>query len=228
MYNMQAVVRKSINNATMQFEKLGYIANNLANYNTAAYKTSRFEQILREDGYVDGAIRTNALQGSIKVTNNPYDIAIDGEGYIPVVSADGEIQYTRDGALKRGENGYLMTVDDWMVGDGINDSPALSEADAGIAISDGAAIAREISDITISAESLWELVKLREIAIALMERIRSNYRFVIGFNGTLIGLGLAGILSPAASAALHNLSTLGVSLRSMSALPQQKQKQDGC
>ena len=115
-----------------------------------------------------------------------------------------------------------------MVGDGINDSPALSEADAGIAISDGAAIAREISDITISAESLWELVKLREIAMALMERIRSNYRFVIGFNGTLIGLGLAGFLSPAASAALHNLSTLGISLRSMSALPQPKQKRDSC
>ena len=115
-----------------------------------------------------------------------------------------------------------------MVGDGINDSPALSEADAGIAISDGAAIAREISDITIAADSLWELVKLRRIAMALMARIHSNYRFVIGFNGTLIGLGLAGILPPAASAALHNLSTLGVSLRSMSALPQPKQKQDGC
>ncbi len=119
MYNMQAVIRKSINNTTMQFEKLGYLANNLANYNTIGYKTSRFEQILREDGYVDGAIRTNALQGSIRVTNNPFDIAIDGEGYIPVVSPDGEIQYTRDGSLKRGENGYLVTVDDWMVGDGI-------------------------------------------------------------------------------------------------------------
>lgn len=119
MYNMQAVVRRSINNATMQFEKLGYIANNLANYSTPAYKTSRFEQILREDGYVDGAIRTNALQGSIRISKNPYDIAIDGEGYIPVVSADGEVQYTRDGSFKRGENGYLVTVDDWMVGDGI-------------------------------------------------------------------------------------------------------------
>ena len=119
MYNMQAVVRKSINNATMQFEKLGYVANNLANYNTAAYKTSSFEQLLREDGSVDGAIRTNALQGSIRTSLNPYDIAISGEGYIPVVSPDGEIQYTRDGALKRGENGYLVTVDDWMVGDGI-------------------------------------------------------------------------------------------------------------
>ena len=106
-----------------------------------------------------------------------------------------------------------------MVGDGINDSPALSEADAGIAISDGAAIAREIADITIAADSLWELVRLRQLAMALMQRIENNYRFVIGFNGALIGLGVAGILPPATSAMLHNLSTLGVSLHSMSALP---------
>ena len=106
-----------------------------------------------------------------------------------------------------------------MVGDGINDSPALSEADAGIAISDGAAIAREIADITIAADSLWELVRLRQLAMALMHRIQNNYRFVISFNGVLIGLGVAGILPPATSAMLHNLSTLGVSLHSMSALP---------
>lgn len=106
-----------------------------------------------------------------------------------------------------------------MVGDGINDSPALSEADAGIAISDGAAIAREIADITIAADSLWELVRLRQLAMALMQRIENNYHFVIGFNGALIGLGMAGILLPATSAMLHNLSTLGVSLHSMSALP---------
>ena len=106
-----------------------------------------------------------------------------------------------------------------MVGDGINDSPALSEADAGIAISDGAAIAREIADITIAADSLWELVRLRQLAMALMRRIQNNYRFVIGFNGALIGLGVVGILPPATSAMLHNLSTLGVSLHSMSALP---------
>ena len=96
-----------------------------------------------------------------------------------------------------------------MVGDGINDSPALSEADAGIAISDGAAIAREIADITIAADSLWELVRLRQLAMALMHRIQNNYRFVIGFNGALIGLGVAGVLPPATSAMLHNLSTLG-------------------
>ena len=114
-----------------------------------------------------------------------------------------------------------------MVGDGINDSPALSEADGGIAIQDGAALAREIADITISAESLWELVELRQIAMALMKRIRANYRFVIGFNGTLIALGVAGLLAPAASAALHNLSTLGVSLHSMSPLKQKISQRSG-
>ena len=90
-------------------------------------------------------------------------------------------------------------------------------------ISDGAAIAREIADITIAADSLWELVRLRQLAMALMHRIQNNYRFVIGFNGALIGLGVAGILPPATSAMLHNLSTLGVSLHSMSACPCPKQ-----
>ena len=106
-----------------------------------------------------------------------------------------------------------------MVGDGLNDSPALSEADAGIAISDGAAIAREIADITIAAESLWELVKLRQIALGLEQRIKRNYRFVIGFNSTLIALGVMGVLAPATSAMFHNVSTLCISLESMTTLP---------
>ena len=105
-----------------------------------------------------------------------------------------------------------------MVGDGVNDSPALSEADAGIAISTGAAIAREIADITVSSEDLFALVTLRKLSQALMERIHGSYRFIVGFNLTLIALGVAGVLPPATSALLHNGSTLGISLRNMTDL----------
>lgn len=105
-----------------------------------------------------------------------------------------------------------------MIGDGVNDTPALSEADAGIAVSDGAAIAREIADITISSDSLWQLVTLRKISRALMKRINENYRFIIGFNASLIAFGVLGILSPATSALLHNGSTLVTGIWSMSNL----------
>ena len=172
---------------------------------------------LREEAEeVLSALRTLGITSTVMLTGDSYrtaaaiaaQVGVDDfrAGVLPADKADYVARLRREG----------HTV--LMVGDGINDSPALSEADAGIAISDGAAIAREIADITIAADSLWELVELRRIAMALMARIHSNYRFVIGFNGTLIALGVAGVLPPATSATLHNLSTLGVSLRSMGRL----------
>ena len=105
-----------------------------------------------------------------------------------------------------------------MVGDGINDSPALSEADAGVAIAEGADIAREIADITISAHDLRQLVVLKQISTLLMKRVNFNYDFVVSFNAGLIGLGVMGILPPATTALLHNGSTIAISLHSMTDL----------
>lgn len=169
------------------------------------------------------SLRTLGITNTVMLTGDSHRTAVAIAAQVGVEEFRSEVLPADKAdfvaALRR--KGHIVL----MVGDGINDSPALSEADAGIAISDGAAIAREIADITIAADSLWELVQLRRIAMALMARIHSNYRFVIGFNGALIGLGMAGVISPAASATLHNLSTLGVSLRSMQSLQSSKQNQ---
>lgn len=109
-----------------------------------------------------------------------------------------------------------------MIGDGVNDSPALSEADAGIAINTGAAIAKEIADITIASENLFEIVTLRKLSEALMARIHRNYRFIVSFNLMLIILGVSGVILPTTSALFHNMSTLGISLKSMTNLLEEK------
>jgi P-type E1-E2 ATPase len=105
-----------------------------------------------------------------------------------------------------------------MIGDGINDSPALSTADAGIAIADGAEIARQIADITISSDDLLSIVTLKELSDSLMDRIRFNYRTIVGFNTGLIVLGLIGVLPPSMSALLHNTSTIMIGLKSTTKL----------
>ena len=119
---------------------------------------------------------------------------------------------------KEKEKGHTVV----MIGDGINDSPALSEADCGIAISEGAQLARQIADVMISEDDLYRLVTLKELSDLLMKRIRFNYRFVVGFNLGLIGLGLFGVITPATSAMLHNGSTIALGLRSMTNLKKEK------
>lgn len=172
---------------------------------------------LREEAAdVITALRRLGIRKTVMLTGDSQRTAAAIAAQVGVDEYRAEVLPEDKAAFVEAERARGRTV--IMLGDGINDSPALSAASVGIAVSDGAAIAREIADVTIAAEDLHELVKLRELAMALMGRIDANYRFVIGFNATLIGLGAAGVLAPAASAMLHNLSTLAVSLRSMTNL----------
>ena len=119
MYNLQGLIRKNIVNTNMQFEKLGYISTNVTNYSTNAYKPVRFETILSEDGYLSGELRTDFAQGSTRLTHRPFDIALSGAGFIPVTSENGEVTYTRDGSMTVNKDGYLVTNDGHLIGDGI-------------------------------------------------------------------------------------------------------------
>ena len=185
-----------------------------------------YDPVREEAKEVLSALRSLGVQKAVMLTGDSPRTAL-------VIAEQLGVDDIRAGVLPAEKAEYVASMRReghtvLMVGDGINDSPALSEANAGIAISDGAAIAREIADITIAADSLWELVRLRKLAMALKYRIQNNYRFVIGFNGALIGLGAAGVLSPAISAMLHNVSTLWVSLHSMSPLPVLKSEKTVC
>ena len=172
------------------------------------------EDPLREEaGQVIGRLRQEGFSKIVMMTGDSRRTAeaiaarvgVD-EYYAEVLPED------KAGFVQREREAGNVVV---MIGDGINDSPALSAANVGIAVSSGAAIAREIADITISADSLEELVTLRRLSRAMLHRIRGNYRAILGINGCLILLGVGGLIQPTASALLHNTSTLGISLRGM-------------
>ena len=119
MTTIQGIINKGIVNAELQFEKMGYVSTNVSNYNTNGYKSVRFEQMLDEYGYLSGVERTDFSQGAIQRTAREFDIAIDGMGFIPVTSKNGDVTYTREGSFKLDKDGYLITNDGYLVGDGI-------------------------------------------------------------------------------------------------------------
>ena len=119
MTTLQGLIRRGIINTNVQFERLGYISNNIGNLNTNAYKSVRFEQVLDENGYLDGEVRYDYSQGSFMRTGRELDVALTGPGFIPVTSPNGDVQYTRDGSFKLDKDGYIVTNDGYLVGDGI-------------------------------------------------------------------------------------------------------------
>lgn len=119
MTSFQGLIRRTVLNTNTQFDRLGYVSNNVANFNTTGYKAVRFEQVLDENGYLNGSVRTNYTPGSILETEQVLDVAINGTGFIPVTSKTGDVTYTREGSFKLDKNGYLITNDNCLVGDGI-------------------------------------------------------------------------------------------------------------
>ncbi len=119
MTTLHGIINRGIVNAELQFEKMGYISSNVSNYNTNGYKSVRFEQMLSESGYLSGIERTDFTQGAIQRTARDFDLAIDGTGFIPVTSPTGDVTYTREGSLMVNQDGFLITNDGYLVGDGI-------------------------------------------------------------------------------------------------------------
>ncbi len=158
---------------------------------------------LRQEGFQ----RIVMMTGDSDRTAKAIAERVGVDAYFSEVLPEDKASFIR----KEREEGRVVV----MVGDGINDAPALSEADVGIAIKDGAEIAREIADITIGAGNLMELVNLRKLSVAMMRRIHKNYHTILGVNGTLILLGVSGILPPTASAFLHNSTTLALGMGGM-------------
>ncbi len=118
-YNLQGIIRKASTNMTVEFDRLAYATQNIANINTNGYKAVRFEDVIDADGSVHGIERTDTKTGEFLITNNPLDIALQGAGYIPVTTPSGEIRYTRDGAFTTNKEGYLITKTGDLVGSGI-------------------------------------------------------------------------------------------------------------
>jgi flagellar basal-body rod protein FlgG len=123
MYTLQGIISRSVDNANKQFETLGYVTSNVANYNTIGYKTQRFENYLMENGRLEGTMRTDYSNGVFYPTKRPLDLAIDGAGFFPVTQKNGLVAYTRDGAFAVNSQGYLVTNDGCIVGDGIKIPP---------------------------------------------------------------------------------------------------------
>ncbi|WP_034229637.1 heavy metal translocating P-type ATPase [Lachnobacterium bovis] len=159
------------------------------------------------------------LTGDNKKTAKSVVSKLNIDHYHAEVLPEDKAMYIR----KLKEQGHTVV----MVGDGVNDTPALSEADCGIAVSDGAAIAREVADVIIGDDNLYRLLTIRQISQSMMERIRHNYHFIVGFNSLLIGLGVAGVLTPSASALFHNTSTVYAGIHSMrDLLPEKEEEND--